>query len=410
MDFDPKPIIKATKRELAQLSDLKTSFTRCRDNVLRDVEAIRADADAGRMVIPEIAYHQIASDDVEAATRQQVRARGCVIVRNVFDRAQADDWNAELGTYIAQNDYFAKAKEKAGIDTYFSALDDAKPQIFGLYWSRPQVMARQAESMALTKRFLNRLYDVTAPTGQEFDPDHDFTYADRTRRRAPGDTSLGLSPHMDSGSYERWCDPAYKAIYRSIYEGDFDRYDPWKAAFRTQTREFPSPAVCSMFRTFQGWTALTTQGPGDGTLSLLPVANSIGYMLLRALQSDVAEDDLCGASPGRALGASPQWHGELLDGMISIPEVRPGDTVWWHPDILHSVASEHAGSEYANVIYIGASPVCAKNEAYARKQAHAFLAGRSAPDFAAEDYEVDFEGRATLEDLTETGRKQMSLA
>jgi hypothetical protein len=96
--------------------------------------------------------------------------------------------------------------------------------------------------------------------------------------------------------------------------------------------------------------------------------------------------------------------------MISIPEVRPGDTVWWHPDILHSVANEHSGSDYANVIYIGASPVCAKNEAYARKQANAFLAGRSAPDFAAEDYEVAFEGRATLEDLTEIGLKQMSLA
>ena len=133
-------------------------------------------------------------------------------------------------------------------------------------------------------------------------------------------------------------------------------------------------------------------------------------LLLRALQSDVADDGLCGAWPGRALAASPEWHSELLEGMISIPEVRPGDTVWWHPDILHSVANEHSGSDYANVIYIGASPVCAKNEAYARKQANAFLAGRSAPDFAAEDYEVAFEGRATLEDLTEIGLKQMSLA
>ena len=36
--------------------------------------------------------------------------------------------------------------------------------------------------MAITKRFLNRLWDVRSPMGDEFDPDHDFAYADRTRR------------------------------------------------------------------------------------------------------------------------------------------------------------------------------------------------------------------------------------
>lgn len=410
MEPDPKHIIKATKRDLKQRFNVAAAFDKVRDAMRREVDVIKADTDAGRTVIPEIDYDQIADGTVDEVNRQRIRHRGCVIVRGVFDRSEADEWNDQIGDYIQRNDYLSKAKEKAGLDKYFAALEDATPQIYGLYWSRPQVMARQAESMALTKRFLNRLYDVAAPMGPEFDPDNDYAYADRTRRRQPGDTTLGLSPHMDSGSYERWCDPAYNAIYRSIYEGNIEGYDPWKAAFRTQTREYASPAVCSMFRTFQGWTALTTQGPGDGTLSLLPISKSIAYFLLRALQDDVAEDDLCGAWPGRALGANDEWHAELLGGLISIPEVRPGDTVWWHPDVIHSVANEHQGRDYANVIYIGASPVCAKNEAYARKQAEAFMAGRSAPDFAAEDYEVDFEGRASISDLTALGRKQMCLS
>ena len=134
-----------------------------------------------------------------------------------------------------------------------------------------------------------------------------------------------------------------------------------------------------MFRTFQGWTCLTTQGPEDGTLSLIPDAQSIGYLLLRALQDDIADNDLCGATPGRALSADPKWHSDLLEGLVSIPTVNPGDTVWWHPDIIHSVAEEHTGSDYANVIYIGASPKCSKNEAYVRKQSVKFLAGESAP-------------------------------
>jgi hypothetical protein len=61
------------------------------------------------------------------------------------------------------------------------------------------------------------------------------------------------------------------------------------------------------------------------------------------------------------------------------------------------------------VIYIAAAPYCAKNAAYLERQKGTFLAGKSAPDFSAEDYEVDFEGRATPADLTELGKKQMGL-
>ena len=410
MDDQIKDYIRQTKTHLRGLTDQTANFARIRDAIRAEAEVVRETAEQGKSVIPEIDYAAISEGRVTDAQRAEIRRRGCAVVRGVFPKAQVQEWNDEIGDYIATNDYLTKAKEKAGLDKYFSQLEDATPQIFGLYWSRPQVMARQAESMAATKRFLNRLWDVSGPMGDEFDPDFDYAYADRTRRREPGDTTLGLSPHMDSGSYERWVDPAYQSIYGHIFGGGFEKYDPWKATFRTQTREYASPAVCSMFRTFQGWTGLTTQGPEDGTLSLVPISNSIAYMLTRALQDDVAEDDLCGAAPGRALGANPDYHADLLEASVPIPVVEPGDTVWWHPDVIHSVANEHHGKEYANVIYIGASPKCPKNEAYARKQAQSFLAGRSAPDFAAEDYEVDFKGRATIDDLTDLGRAQMALA
>lgn len=409
MDEQISHYIRETKQRLRQQQDVKAAFTSVRDQIRSDVDRIVDNAAHGRPNIPEVNYADLQAGSVPDTARTAIKHAGAAIVRGVFPRSQAEDWNAELGAYIDSNDYLSKAEEKAGLDQYFSALKAGRPQIYGLYWSKPQVMARQADSMAQTKRFLNHLWDVRGPMGNEFDPDQDYAYADRTRRRQPGDTTLGLSPHMDSGSYERWVDPAYQRIYGPIFEGDWRAYDPWKATFRTQTREYSSPAVCSMFRTFQGWTCLTTQGPSDGTLSLIPLAHGISYFLLRALQDDIADDDLCGATPGRALSADARWHSDILGGLISIPTVEPGDTVWWHPDVIHSVADEHAGEDYANVIYIGASPKCAKNEAYARKQAIKFLAGESAPDFAAEDYEVDFEGRATVADLTESGKIQMGL-
>jgi len=94
-----------------------------------------------------------------------------------------------------------------------------------------------------------------------------------------------------------------------------------------------------MFRTYQGWTALTHQGPKDGTLRLIPIAEGIAYVLLRALQDDVDEADLCGAAPGRALGVSPDWHPDLIAGLVSIPEVMPGDTVFCTPTSVTPLAT-----------------------------------------------------------------------
>jgi hypothetical protein len=332
-----------------------------------------------------------------------MRKSGCAVVRGVFPADLARDWFAQVGEYLETNHYEQLEGEKRSLDKYFSALKAGKPQVFNVYWSRPQVMARQDARLAETRAFLDRLWRYEGV----FNPDRQCTYADRVRRRQPGDKTLGLSPHMDAGTVERWIDPGYQQVYENIFAGDWRGYDPFDATHRLNTHEIPSPAVCSMFRTYQGWTALTRQGPKDGTLRLIPIAQGIAYVLLRALQDDVDEADLCGAAPGRALGVSPEWHPDLIAGLVSIPEVMPGDTVFWHTDICHAVGDEHTGSEYASVIYIGSAPDCPKNRAYLPKQRQAFLQGRSAPDFAVMDFEVHFKGRATEADLTDLGRAQM---
>ena len=411
--------IRSTKAALRDRCDVERRFAEVREHVVAEATDIRDRADAGRLVIPEVRYSDITANAVDAATIASIRRRGCVVIRGVFDRSTAERWNQELGAYLHDNDYVAREERAAAeADEFFtttatttsSARTPARgPQIYGIYWSRPQVLARQAESMAETKRFLNGLWDVQAPVGPEFDPDHDYAYADRIRRRDPGDSTLGLRPHVDSGSFERWVDPAFQAIYAPVFGDDWTRHDPWKAAHRTQTREFDSHTVCSAFRTFQGWTALTTQGPQSGSLQLVPIANSMAYLLLRSLQPDIADDELVLAAPGRALRADDEHHGDLLTAMVNIPVVEPGDTVWWHPDLVHAVENEHRGDEQANVMYIAATPACPKNLMYARRQAAHFLDGRSSPDFPTQDFEVEFTGRATMEDLTPLGRQQMAL-
>ena len=404
-EFDVNDQIVAFKRRMAPRRDvLKGAFADVRDHVSRAVDRIRTDSAAGRPVVPELAFSEISSGTVADATRAAIRRTGCAIVRGVFPEGQASDWFAEVGRYLEDNDYEGREIEKRSLDQYFSKLKAGKPQIFNVYWSKPQVRARQDAKLAETRSFLDRLWTNCEGV---FDPDRQLTYADRVRRRQPGDRTLGLSPHMDAGTVERWIDPGYQAVYDRVFAGDWQGYDPFDARHRLETREIPSPAVSSVFQTYQGWTALTRQGPRDGTLSLVPMVEGISYVLLRALQDDVAEDDLCGAAPGRALGISPEWHADLLAGAVSIPEVMPGDTVWWHTDICHAVADEHQGQDYASVVYIGSTPDCTKNRAYIADQKQAFLDGRSPPDFAPMDFEVDFRGRATEADLTELGRRQM---
>ena len=89
--------------------------------------------------------------------------------------------------------------------------------------------------------------------------------------------------------------------------------------------------------------------------------------------------------------------------------MNPGDTVWWHPDVVHAVEDLHSGSSYSNVVYVGSTPYCKKNLDYSKKQAKKFLQGKSPPDFAPEDYEINYKNRATINDLTELGKKQLSL-
>ncbi len=84
-------------------------------------------------------------------------------------------------------------------------------------------MARQDPKLAETRAFLDRLWKFDGV----FDPDKQCAYADRVRRRQPGDKTLGLSPHMDAGTVERWIDPGYQKVYEEVFAGNWRGYDPF---------------------------------------------------------------------------------------------------------------------------------------------------------------------------------------
>jgi hypothetical protein len=199
-------------------------------------------------------------------------------------------------------------------------------------------------------------------------------------------------------------------VFRHVFAGDWDRYDPWDGAYRSEASEYPSTLMCSVFRTFQGWTALSDMQPTDGVLHVVPIPSAMAYVLLRALADDVATDELCGNALGRVLVVEDTYNELLLRALVPIPAVEPGDTVWWHGDVIHSVADMATLERWGNVMYIPCAPLCEKNAAYATACGDAFVRGASPPDFPAEDYEADWLGRATVDDLDDVGRAQLGLA
>lgn len=401
--------IRDVKQRLrARIGDVDAVFADVEEAMRAEAEQIRAAREAGEDVIPVLAHADIAAGTVSEETRAAIRRRGCAVVRQTFPRQQAENWNTEIGDYLADN-HFAE-NYRGPIDTFFGTLSSSRPQIYPVYWSKPQVQARQHERMAQTRTFLNSLWRNESNGITWFDPARDTAYADRIRRREPGDSSFGLSPHIDSGSVERWLVPAYQNVFRHVLDGDWRAYDPWDAAHRTEVCEYESTQMCSVFRTFQGWTALSEMHPTDGVLHLVPIANAAVYLMLRPLLDDVPDDELCGAQVGKALPITEEWHAALLPALTPIPPMEPGDSVWWHCDLIHSVGDVAGMERWGNVMYIGAAPHCAKNAAYAARQQAAFLRGGSPPDFAPEDYETAYTNRATVADLTEIGRDQLGLS
>ena len=409
IDDLPKAI-RETKLALRKaLPTYREVFLEVEADIRRQADVIAQQRTRGESVIPELSYADIAATSVSDETIALIKARGACVVRGVFSREQATQWDQDIAKYVETNDLDKRLLNRAE-DKYFGDLASSKPQIYGIYWSRPQIAARQAPELTATRVFLNRLWKAESEGRKHFDPEHVPVYADRLRRRPPGSESLGLSAHCDGGSVERWLEENFRKVYRHVFSGEWKQYDPFDAAYRPDVREIASPAVCSMFRTFQGWTALTPQGPGDGTLQLVPIANAMAYVLLRALQDDVPDDDLCGAMPGRALSIKPEWHGPLYEALSSIPQMQAGDTVFWHSDVIHAVEDAHRGKGYSNVMYISSVPACAKNNAYLARQLPCFIEGKSPPDFPADNFEVDFAGRATEADLTPVGKAQIGLA
>lgn len=378
-------------------ADIDELFRELRTRMAAEVDEVAAAGRADRAVIPTIEFADVAAGSVSHDDLDAIRRRGCVVIRSTFDRNLAVEWDRGLADYLAINAFAERFAER------YPEAAASGSRIWGVYWSKAQVAARQHPDMVIVRRFLNGFWAHESDGRTWFDPLTDIGYPDRLRRRAPGVAATGLRPHSDSASTGGWRIAENADVFRHVLGGDLDRFDPWDGAYRT-TVEPDSAAPASVFRTFQGWTALSEMHPSDGGLNVLPIPSAAAYLLVRGIAVELG---LLADEPD----APPRFRADdlLLPALTPIPAVEPGDTVWWHGDLIHSVDPAANRTRWGNVMYIPAAPRCPRNDAYATSLPERFLSGRSPLDFPDDDFETDFHGRATVADLNSIGLEFLGL-
>lgn len=395
-----KPALRA--RIEASGRTVEEVFAVVERRVAARVSEIEAEKERGETVWPIIDYADIADGTVNAEQRDKVARRGCLIVRGHFDRDQALAWDDDIVEYVERNNFFENYRGPG--DDFFGSVGST-PEIYPIYWSPAQMQARQSDRMAHVQAFLNSFWKHESEGAQWFDPNRDAMYPDRIRRRPEGTDSAELNTHSDPGTLDLWMTRAYQRAFRHLFDGSVEQYDPWDAAHRTAGPQYSGTTMCSAFRTFQGWTALSDMAHDQGVLHTVPIPEAMAYLMLRPLLPDVPEDDMCGVTTNQVFPANNKWHADVLKALSGIPDIQAGDSVWWHCDVVHSVAQVSDQKGWGNVMYIPAAPWCPRNEEYAASVRDAFLTGSSPGDFPAEHYERDWVGRFTYEQLNETGRR-----
>ncbi|KAF9223302.1 DUF1479-domain-containing protein [Gyrodon lividus] len=364
-------------------------------------------------------FPQVSFADLEKLTPEEmdvIRRKGTIVIRDVVVPKEASGWKTALDEFIKAN-------------PHAEGFPENNKQFFHLYWTRPQVQARAHPNVLKASAWLNNLYHAKSGKMPEgVDLSVPLVYADRFRIRHPGVQWDVHPPHVDGGAIERWEDANFRRCFQDILSGNWRQHDPYELEHRLDARSslYGRPSQATVFRTFQGWLAMSETAPTQGTLRAFPdVALSNAYTILRPFfratvapgspdildaknwKFDISTADFPGITPSGTGFTGPQPtpdlhpHLRLDKTMTSVPMVHPGDMVFWHCDVVHSVEQEHTGHNDSAVMYIPAVPKTPQNSRYVIKQLQTFLAGANPPDFAKAKEGTTYVGLGADADIKE---------
>lgn len=106
LPVDHKAAIRQMKQELrAQLGDVQQIFSQISDTIDTRVAEINALNAQGAPVWPELSYADINAGTVTAQQREQIKRRGCAVIKGHFPREQALAWDQSMLDYLDRNHF-----------------------------------------------------------------------------------------------------------------------------------------------------------------------------------------------------------------------------------------------------------------------------------------------------------------
>ncbi|KAJ8469326.1 hypothetical protein ONZ45_g16929 [Pleurotus djamor] len=94
------PLIK--KAIAAEYTPFEARITKSWAEVLSELSGITRDIiSQGTKYIPEVDFSEI--DSLSSTQVEAIKSKGCVVVRNLFDRGLAEGWKATLEDIIKEN-------------------------------------------------------------------------------------------------------------------------------------------------------------------------------------------------------------------------------------------------------------------------------------------------------------------
>lgn len=132
--------------------------------------------EAGRLahwnshLIPEVHFSAIQANSGELPddAKRALKERGTIIVRDLVSPDQALEWKQQIREYVKLN-------------PTTSGFPAENPQVYELYWSKPQLEARAHRNMLLTQIALNKVWSATPE--DPVDTTVPVSYCDRLRIR-----------------------------------------------------------------------------------------------------------------------------------------------------------------------------------------------------------------------------------
>ena len=96
--------IKAIKKELRNFSKNYTeNFNKIEKFVKAEIDEILTLKKKNTSIIPEISFNQLDQENIQEISN--IKKRGCVIIRDVFEDKFIENLNLQLEMYIDENNY-----------------------------------------------------------------------------------------------------------------------------------------------------------------------------------------------------------------------------------------------------------------------------------------------------------------